>query len=192
MSTAQTARGAGFTVPACSVPIQKLILRLCDWKSPASHLHWGWGDEGGRAGGERKGGGEVAVEEWHHLPWNVTIISSLGLAVYRGDIILSLPLPPSVLVCGEGGCLFVCVCTQACLRECSEALWRGAWVDVCLRSPRSTSYSSDASLLLASISANAITINVFVRFMQNKQTKNITDTDSLFLAKRKNCSDAWS
>lgn len=69
--------------------------------------------------------------------------------------------PPPVLVCGEGGCLFVCVCTQACLRECSEALWRGAWVDVCLHSPRSTSYSSDASVLLASISVNAITINIF-------------------------------
>lgn len=70
----------------------------------------------------------IAVEEWHHLPWNVTIISSFSLAFKRGDIILSLPLPLvfSSRLCGEGVCLFVC--RKAFSREIQ------AEVDVCLHS----------------------------------------------------------
>lgn len=80
--------------------------------------------------------GEVAVEEWHHLPWNVTIISSLGLAVYRGDIILSLPLPPlfSARLNVVREC--VCLCACACRREwvcAGNHFSKEAWVDVCLR-----------------------------------------------------------
>ena len=100
--------GAGFTSPAYSKANSSASGIQRDWPG---HLRWWWGGEGREGGqeGERKGGGEVAVEEWHHLPWNVTIISSLSLAVYRGDIILSLPLPPPFLVyVAEGGCLFVC------------------------------------------------------------------------------------
>lgn len=110
------------------LPIQKLILLCPGFKEtgPATCAD----DEEGRGGegredrrGKEREEGEVAVEEWHHLPWNVTIISSLSLAVYRGDIILSLPLPPPFLVyVAEGGCLFVC--TRAGVRVWE---WVCAW-----------------------------------------------------------------
>lgn len=72
------------------------------WPATCTDDEW-WGRSG------RREEGKEAVEEWHHLHWNVTIISSLGLAVYRGDIILFLALP-LLWYWTWWGRMFLCVC----------------------------------------------------------------------------------
>lgn len=131
----------------CSVPIQKLILLHWDSKSLASHLHRGWGGEG--RGGRRPGvegkqeEEEAAVEEWHHLSWNVTIISSLSFScLQRWHHPIGAP-PPSVLsIAVWGGSVFICVHVQEGVSEgVQESIVererereRKTWEDVCLRS----------------------------------------------------------
>lgn len=105
-----TAWGAGFTLPVYSEPIQKLILRREDSESLDGHLHGGGEERKGRTWAERRG----EVEEWHHLPWNVTIISSLSPQPSRKVTSFSLYPPPSFPSCvpskaGWWGSVVVCV-----------------------------------------------------------------------------------
>ncbi len=114
------ARGAGFTLPACSEPFQKLILQRCDSKRLASHLHWWWGGEGRREGGQegekREGGGgssgrmtSPSLKCHHYLKPGLNCLQRWHHPLFAP--------PPSVLECvcaaREGCCLCASVCRRA-------------------------------------------------------------------------------
>lgn len=117
--------GAGFTVPGCSLPIQKLILLLWDSKNLASHLHWWWGEEEGREGEDRrkrKGGGGGSsgrmtspfLKCHHYLKPRLSCLQG-----WHHPLIAPPPSVLSEVVCGEGGTVF-CLCACACSRECAQ------------------------------------------------------------------------
>lgn len=118
ITDASTARGAGFTLPACSVPIQKLIHLCWDSKSLSSHLHRGGAGEQGRTGEGKKGGGGGSSGEMtspslkchHYLKPRLSYLQRWHHPVFAP--------PPSVLSkVVWWGSVFVCVQVQGWLES---------------------------------------------------------------------------